>query len=93
MENNYLEGSHEADKDEHKSVRFEKDILSNSTKDSSATRRLRERLKSLESRIRLVRSDFKVQVETLQSRMKSVEKGLKEVHSNMKENGEGIQLT
>ena len=47
------------------------------------TTHLQERLKTLESRIEVVRSDFKKQVEGLRMRMENVNTNLKTVQGNM----------
>lgn len=52
-------------------------------KDIHNTTHLRERLKTLESRIEVVRSDFKKQVEGLRMRMENVNTDLKTVEGNM----------
>lgn len=69
----------------------EEEELSKSARDFNTTTHLQERLKSLESRIRVVKSDFKTQVEGLRSRMEHLKTNLKSVHGDMDVNSKKIR--
>ena len=65
--------------------------LSNSSRDFNTTTRVQERLKTLEARIKAVKSDFKTQVEGLRSRMEHLKTDLKTVHCNIDVNSKKVK--
>lgn len=69
--------------DDKKGVVEEEEPLKNS-KDVNNTTYLQERLKTLESRIKVVRSNFKAQVDCLRARMEHVNTNLKTVQGELK---------
>lgn len=65
--------------------------LSNSSRDFNTTTRVQERLKTLEARIKAVKSDFKTQVEGLRSRMEHLKTDLKTVHCDIDLNSKKVE--
>lgn len=65
--------------------------LSNSSRDFNTTTRVQERLKTLEARIKAVKSDFKTQVEGLRSRMEHLKTDLKTVHCDIDVNSKKVK--
>ena len=65
--------------------------LSKSSKDFNTMTRVQERLKTLEARIKAVKSDFKTQVEGLRSRMEHLKTDLKTVHCDIDMNPKKIE--
>lgn len=65
--------------------------LSKSSRDFNTTTRFQERLKTLEARIKVVKSDFKAQVEGLRSRMEHLKTDLKTVHCDLDLNSKKVK--
>lgn len=70
--------------DEEKCDVKERHSLKSSKEISSTTQNLQERLKTLESRIEVVRLDFKKQVEGLRARMENINTNVKTVQGEMR---------
>ena len=64
--------------------------LSNSSRDFNTTTRVQERLKTLEARIKAVKTDFKTQVEGLRSRMEHLKTDLNTVHCDIDLNAKKV---
>lgn len=87
MVNETGDSSNEASKGENKElidVKEEKPLKG--VKDFNTTTHLQERLKTLETRIKAVKFDFKAQVEGLRSRMDHLKTDLKTVHGDLEMN-------
>ena len=67
------------------------EILSNSSRDFNTATRVQERLKTLEARIKAVKSDFKTQVEGLRSRMEHLKTDLKTAHYGIDLNSKKVK--
>lgn len=86
------ERSSKASKGENKEIGdVKEEKLSKSSRDFNTTTHLQERLKTLESRIKMVKSDFKAQVEGLRSRMEHLKTDLKTVHGDLDMNSKKIK--
>ena len=85
--------SQEAKQSEDNEIGAVKEELSlKNSKDFNNPTHFQERLKTLESRIKVVRSDFKAQVECLRARMEHLNSNVKNVQGELKINSKKTEI-
>lgn len=85
--------SQEAKQSEDNEIGAVKEELSlKNSKDFNNPTHFQERLKTLESRIKVVRSDFKAQVECLRARMEHLNSNVKTVQGELKINSKKTEI-